>query len=197
MDIFRAHSIQLAKKALRTCIVTFAMKRFLGDIHPRTGLAAYNARVDSVLTYGAHIVIITSDSTLRYLEKVQVAFLCRLLHVHKRFMIAILFSETGFTPIHYRRLILALRYLLRLLSERTTSKLAPLGLDVCIELGRLRKRNWLTTVLERLYHPILVDINEILSSDHVHELVTLVDNMWKDELVDLITGSSTTSLLAH
>ncbi len=91
MDIFRAHSIQLAKKALRICIVTFAMERFLGDIHPRTGLAAYNARVDSVLTYGAHIVIITSDSTLRYLEKVQVAFLCCLLHVHKRFMTAILF----------------------------------------------------------------------------------------------------------
>ncbi len=71
------------------------MERFLGDIHPRTGLAAYSARVDSVLTYGAQIVVITADSTLRHLEKVQVAFLRRLLHVHKRSMTAILFLRNG------------------------------------------------------------------------------------------------------
>ncbi len=55
MDIFRSHSIQLAKKALHVCNVTFAMERFLGDIHPRTGLSIYSARVDSILTYGAQI----------------------------------------------------------------------------------------------------------------------------------------------
>ncbi len=202
MDIFCLHSIQLAKKTLRVCNVTFkfAMERFLGDVHPRTGLSIYSAHVDSILTYGAQIIVVTADSTLRHLEKVQVAFLRRLLHVHKRSMTAVLFSETGFTPIRYRRLILALTYLLRFLSEQTSSKLAPCGLDACSELARLGKRNCLTditTVLGHLYHPIHADINGLLSSDRVHELVKSVDNIWKDELVDLVTGSPTTSLLSH
>ncbi|PBK92358.1 hypothetical protein ARMGADRAFT_1031224 [Armillaria gallica] len=172
MDIFCSHSIQLAKKALHICNVTCAMERFLGDIHPCTGLSIYGAHLDLILTYGAQIVIVTADSTL----------------------------QMGFTPIRYRRLILALTYLLRLLSGRTSSKLAPCGLEACSELVRLGKRNWLTDitmVLGHLYHLIHVNINELLSPDQVHELVKSVDNIWKDELVDLITGSPTTSLLSH
>ncbi|KAK0236493.1 hypothetical protein EDD85DRAFT_771571 [Armillaria nabsnona] len=34
LDIFQDHSIQLAKKALHACNVTFMMEHFLGDIHP-------------------------------------------------------------------------------------------------------------------------------------------------------------------
>ncbi|KAK0441757.1 uncharacterized protein EV420DRAFT_1223945, partial [Desarmillaria tabescens] len=114
----------------------------------------YSARVDSILTCGAQIAIVTTDSTLRHLEKVQLTFLRRLLHVHKRSMTAVLFSETGFTPIRYRRVILALRYLLRLLAGRqTTSKLAPLGIDACRALWYQNKSNWLgdiATVLQSL-----------------------------------------------
>ncbi|PBK84598.1 hypothetical protein ARMGADRAFT_861930, partial [Armillaria gallica] len=154
MDIFHDHSIQLTKKALRVCNVTFAMECFLSDIHPRAGLSIYSARVDSILTYGAQIVVITADSTLRHLEKVQISFLHRLLHVYKCSMTAILFSETGFTLIRYRQLILTLGYLLRLLAERvTSSKLAPLGIDACHVLWCQGRRNWLSDiaiVLQRL-----------------------------------------------
>ncbi|KAK0472306.1 hypothetical protein EDD18DRAFT_1008552, partial [Armillaria luteobubalina] len=101
MDIFKEHSLQLAKKALHICNVTLAMEQFLGDIHPRAGLAIYSARVDSLLTYGAQIVVVTVDRTLRQLERVQITFFCRLLHVHKCSMIATLHSETGFVPIWY------------------------------------------------------------------------------------------------
>lgn len=47
-------------------------------------------------------------------------------------MIAVFYSETGFMSIRYGRVVLALRYLLRLLSEcHATSHLAPLGIDTC------------------------------------------------------------------
>ncbi len=51
------------------------MERFLGDLHPRAGLFIYSARVGSVLIYGTQIVVVTADSTLRHLEKVQFTFL--------------------------------------------------------------------------------------------------------------------------
>ncbi|KAK0506718.1 hypothetical protein EDD18DRAFT_1059251, partial [Armillaria luteobubalina] len=135
MDIFREHSLQVARKALRVCNVTLAMERFLGDIHPRAGLAIYSARVDSLLTYGSQVIVVTVDRTLRLLEKVQITFFRRLLHVHRRSTIAALYSETGFTPIRYRRIVLTLRYLIRLLTERgSTTRLALLGIDACREI---------------------------------------------------------------
>ncbi len=200
MDIFRSHSIQLAKRVLRVGNITFAMECYLGDSHPRTGIAIYSARVDSVLSYGVQIVLTTADATLRHLEKVQISFLRRLMHVHKRSMTAILFSETGFTPVRYRRLTLALRYLLQLLAERlTTSKLASLRIDACSASWSSGKKNWLsdiTHVLARLYQPIHISLEHLCSLEDVNDLVSTVETMWKDEVADIITGSPTTSLLA-
>ncbi|KAK0203168.1 hypothetical protein DFS33DRAFT_1345434, partial [Desarmillaria ectypa] len=92
------------------------MERYLGNtVHPRTGISVYSPCIDSVLTYGAQVVVNTA--TLRHLENVQIAFLCRLIHVHNRSIAAILFLETVFTRISYRRLVLAFRYFVQLLSE--------------------------------------------------------------------------------
>ncbi len=132
MDIFHDHSIQLTKKALHVCNVTFVMECFLGDIHPHAGLSIYSTHVDSILTYGTQIVVIMADSMLRHLKKVQTTFLHCLLHVHKCSMTAILFSETGFTLIWYWQLNLTLWYLLRLLiKHNSSSKLTALGINAC------------------------------------------------------------------
>ncbi len=186
MDIFKEHSLQVAKKALRVCNVTLAMERFLGDIHPRAGLAIYSARVDSLLTYGSQVVVITVDRTLRQLEKVQITFFRRLLHVHRRSMVAALYSETGFIPIHYRRIILTLRYLLRLLSEReTTTRLAPWGIDACREMWTVGKRCWLGDIanaLLHLYHPIHASLEDLCDSVKVASLMSDVEAMWRPRL---------------
>ncbi|KAK0460838.1 hypothetical protein IW261DRAFT_1349287 [Armillaria novae-zelandiae] len=200
VDIFKEHSLEVAKKALRICNVTLAMGRFLGDIHPRAGLAIYSARADSLLTYGSQVVVITADRTLRQLERVQITFFRRLLHVHRRSMIAALHSETGFTPVRYQRMILVMRYLQCLLSERTTTtRLAPLGVDACQDLWSAGKKCWLTDIahaLRSLYHPINVCLDDLCDPRHVVTLVSEVDALWKTEVVDEITGSPMTSLLA-
>ncbi len=135
-------------------------------------------------------MVVTADSTLRYLEKVQIAFLRRLLHVHKCSMTSILFSETGFIPLRYRRLILTLRYLLSLLSIRhTSSKLAPLGIDTCEALWQQGKRNRLgdsANALQHLYRPIVATLNDSSSTERVNDLVSSVDSMWKETKIQTV-----------
>ncbi len=79
------------------------------------------------------------------------------------------------------------------------SKLAPLGIDACEVLRQQGKRNWLGDIanaLQRLHGPIVATLDNFCSTERVNDLVSSVDSMWKDEIVDLITGSPTTSLLA-
>ncbi len=78
------------------------------------------------------------------------------------------------TPIRYRRLlVLAHRFLARLLSERqSSSRLAPLGIDTCRTLWTLDKREWRSDIartLQSLYRPIYVDVDGRCSSDRVNE----------------------------
>ncbi|KAK0203148.1 hypothetical protein DFS33DRAFT_1345302 [Desarmillaria ectypa] len=81
------------------------------------------------------------------MDNVQIAFICRLIHVHNRSIAAILFSDTGFTRIRYRRLVLAFQYFVRLLSEhQSPSKVAPCAIDACRALLTLDKRNWLGNI---------------------------------------------------
>ncbi|KAK0209784.1 hypothetical protein IW262DRAFT_1468486 [Armillaria fumosa] len=168
--------MQVARKALRVCNITLAMERFLGDIHPRAGLAIYSARVDSLLTYGSQVVVVTVDRTLRLLEK------------------------TGFTLIRYRRIVLALRYLMRQLTERgTTTRLAPLGIDACREVWMVGKKCWLTDIADallRLYHPVHASLDDLCDPVRVASLMSDVEVLWKTEIVDEITGSPTADLLA-
>jgi hypothetical protein len=67
--------------------------------------------VDPHLISGADVVIDVDGGALAHLEKVQTAFLRRLLGLGPYSMRAPLFTELGLVPIRYRRLIIALRYL--------------------------------------------------------------------------------------
>ncbi len=44
------------------------------------------------------------------------------------------------------------------------------------------------------YHPIDVSVDDLCSSECLNELIPAVEAMWKDEVVDTITNSLTTSL---
>ncbi|KAK0218909.1 hypothetical protein IW262DRAFT_1273598, partial [Armillaria fumosa] len=115
-------------------------------------------------------------------------------------VIAALYSETGFTPIRYQRITLALRYLVCLLTERgTTTWLVPLGIDACREIWMAGKNCWLTDIanaLLHLYHPVHVSLDDLCDPERVTTLMSDIEVLWKTEIVDEVTGSPTTDLLA-
>ncbi|KZV91024.1 hypothetical protein EXIGLDRAFT_616178 [Exidia glandulosa HHB12029] len=53
----------------------------------------------------------TDDPLLDHLSEVQISFIRSLLGVHKRSVLAPLYTETGLAPLKYRRIDIALRYL--------------------------------------------------------------------------------------
>ncbi|KAJ3853112.1 hypothetical protein EV368DRAFT_26708, partial [Lentinula lateritia] len=72
-------------------------------------------KVDCHLIHGCELIIDTDTFLLSMLEQVQLLCLRRLLGLSRRSMVAPLFTETGIMPIRFRRVILALRYLIYLL----------------------------------------------------------------------------------
>ncbi|KAI0753702.1 hypothetical protein C8Q74DRAFT_1165543, partial [Fomes fomentarius] len=70
------------------------------------------ARVDPHLTAGCEVVLDVQLSLLEPLERVQTTFLRRAqVGLGPRSQLAPLYTETGVWPLHYRRVLLTLRYL--------------------------------------------------------------------------------------
>ncbi|KAJ3852482.1 hypothetical protein EV368DRAFT_40960 [Lentinula lateritia] len=84
-------------------------------LDPTISLQLYSALVDCHLIHGCELIIDTDTFLLSMLEQVQLLCLRRLLGLSRRSMVAPLFTETGVMPIRFRRVILALRYLIYLL----------------------------------------------------------------------------------
>ncbi|KAJ7336283.1 hypothetical protein DFH08DRAFT_939319 [Mycena albidolilacea] len=72
------------------------------------------------LTFGCEVSLDITLTLREKLEDVQHEFLHRLLGLHRCSMLAVLFSETGVIPVHYRRASLAVGYLHYLLSLPST-----------------------------------------------------------------------------
>ncbi|CAA7264262.1 unnamed protein product [Cyclocybe aegerita] len=81
------------------------------------GSEVYMSTVDADLTFGCETIIDIDLSLLALLENVQVEFFRLLLGVHDRSPRAILFIETGVMPLKYRRIVLALRSIHKLLTN--------------------------------------------------------------------------------
>ncbi|KAK6974103.1 hypothetical protein R3P38DRAFT_2584596 [Favolaschia claudopus] len=110
-NIFRSHYIAKAAKARKAGFAVFGVEAYVGVLPPKEGRMLYMSCVDPHLVSGADVVIDVDKSALDHLEKVQHAFLRRLLGLGPYSLRAPLFTELGLVPIRYRRLILALRYL--------------------------------------------------------------------------------------
>jgi hypothetical protein len=74
------------------------------------------ARINPHLTFGCEVALDVTHAHISKLEDVQNEFLCRLLGLNRQSVLAVLFSETGITPLHYRQLFLAIGYLDHLMS---------------------------------------------------------------------------------
>ncbi len=68
------------------------------------------ATVDPHLMSGCDVAIAIDPGSSIELERVQITFIRCLLGIAKRSAVVMLFSETGMSPIKFRRLTLTLRY---------------------------------------------------------------------------------------
>ncbi|KAJ7165504.1 hypothetical protein C8R43DRAFT_816490, partial [Mycena crocata] len=110
-NIFFSHYTAKAKAARKTAYSVLEIEAYIGDLPPKEGRLLYMACIDPHLVSGADVIIDVDTIALTLLEKIQTAFLCRLLGVGAYSMRAPLFTELGLVPLRYRRLIIALRYL--------------------------------------------------------------------------------------
>ncbi|KAJ7614279.1 hypothetical protein DFH06DRAFT_921978, partial [Mycena polygramma] len=79
-----------------------------GRLSPRELKHIYSGRMDCHLTHGCEISPDSEDVHVKQLCKVQISFLRQMLNLHRRSMIAPLFTETGIMPLRVRRLLLVL-----------------------------------------------------------------------------------------
>ncbi|KAJ7440678.1 hypothetical protein FB451DRAFT_1415048 [Mycena latifolia] len=110
-NIFVSHYTAKAATARRAGYTVLGIEAYSADLPPKEGKLLYMACIDPHLVSGADIVVDVDDKALAYLEKVQNAFLRRLLGLGAYSMRAPLFTELGLVPLRYRRLISAIRYL--------------------------------------------------------------------------------------
>ncbi|KAF7374664.1 RNA-directed DNA polymerase from mobile element jockey [Mycena sanguinolenta] len=115
-NIFALHYKKKASKARAVANTTFGAKSMIGTLPPYEGIRLYTARMDPHLTSGCEVCLDVDVSHLEELTDVQHEFLRRLLGLNRRSILAVLFTETGVIPLCYRRIILALGYLIYLMS---------------------------------------------------------------------------------
>lgn len=110
--MLRHHYTTKAAKARSAGYQIWSMEQRLGDIPPEIALYLYGMLVDPHLIHGCEVALDVNEGALRELVEVHVAFLRRALGLGSRCMVAILSTETGELELRYRRLFVALDFLL-------------------------------------------------------------------------------------
>ncbi|KAJ7037061.1 hypothetical protein C8F04DRAFT_999416 [Mycena alexandri] len=129
------------------------------------------ARMDPHLTFGCEISLDVVAKHLEQLTDVQHQFLRRLLGLHRRSILAVLFSETGVVPLAYRRPIIALGYLIYLITLPENHFATAAYLD-SILLARSGHPCWfsdLRFVLQKLPVPVQLSLGD-LTADGVADI---------------------------
>ncbi|KAF9025823.1 hypothetical protein BDZ89DRAFT_922020, partial [Hymenopellis radicata] len=140
-DIFFAHYVAKAVKAMRVASVIFSLENHVGVLTVSMGCRLYQACVDPHLTFGSEVAIDVHAAGIARLEKVQVYFLRRLLGLTRRSTTMPLYTETGMMPLRYRRVILALRYVQYTLNVKE-HVLAASGVKDSLNLHNQRMPGW-------------------------------------------------------
>ncbi|RDB24922.1 RNA-directed DNA polymerase from mobile element jockey [Hypsizygus marmoreus] len=179
--LFRAHCSKKASAARSVAGAIFALDSFVGVLPPVDARRLYMARVDPHLIFGCEVIIDTDSVALNEFEKVQLAFIRRMLGLSARSLIHPLFTETGIMPIKYRRIVLALGYL-SYLFHLPPHHLAAVALRDSLNLAWEGKPSWiadLVTACHTLPHPVLVDLRNIhVSAGDLALAVTNSANEW-------------------
>ncbi|EIN08657.1 hypothetical protein PUNSTDRAFT_21169, partial [Punctularia strigosozonata HHB-11173 SS5] len=117
----------------------------IGDLRPADAFKLYMARVDPNLVHACEIALDIDPVLLRRLESVQFKFVRRALGLSSRSHTAVLFTETGLMPLRHRRVILALRYLVHLLTI-PRGRYASLALYKSFELANANVQCWISDI---------------------------------------------------
>jgi hypothetical protein len=152
---------------------------------PPDGITLYMARIDPHLTFGCEVCPDISLALRELLEDVQHEFLRRLLGLHRRSTLAVLFSETGVLPVRFRRILLAIGYMQYLLSL-PPKHLANAALRDSIALAQTGRPCWLSDihiVLQQLPVPILLSPHRLTIDglDALKKDVRASCHQWIDE----------------
>ncbi|KAF6752456.1 hypothetical protein DFP72DRAFT_815407 [Ephemerocybe angulata] len=173
--IFRKHYDDKASKAQRVGRVICGLESLVGYFQPRDAINLYMALVDPHLTHGCEITLDTNATALGLLEKVQIAFLRRLLGLGQRSILSVLYTETGILPIRYRRILLALGYL-KYVVGCDDHQLVKVAIRECTQLTAANQPNWLMSlreVLGKLPFQMQIPLFHVLpSADEIDALIS-------------------------
>ncbi|KAL0564308.1 hypothetical protein V5O48_017737, partial [Marasmius crinis-equi] len=176
-----------AEKARKVAHAVLHVESMIGTLPPDEGRILYMGCVDPHLIYGCEIILDTSETVSAPIKAVQNNYLRRLLGLSKHSVTAVQFTETGLTPILYRRMQLALRYLDYAL-ERPHSTYVYAAVMDSISLYAAGKSSWyadLIRVIERAVppqtHPI-PDAKEMQDRNHRRSFQERVDKGCREQI---------------
>lgn len=144
-NLFKSHYEKKASKAQQIGGLIFGMEATIGLLPPEQGIALYTALLDPHLTHGAEISLDVTKSNLAMLQEIQHTFIRRLMGLPKNSTIVVLFTETGLTPLKFRRLLVALDYL-KYLVALPPNRLARKALEDAIIQDKNNNRSWITDI---------------------------------------------------
>ncbi|KAF8059047.1 hypothetical protein FPV67DRAFT_1521050 [Lyophyllum atratum] len=180
---------------MRVANMCLGVQRIVGDMPVWESRTLYMARVDPYLTAGCEVVLDTVTSQRESLEKVQHYYVRRMLGIQARSMRAVLFSETGLMPIRYRRVLLALKYLLHIL-DLPLDRLVVRAMSESYHLALRGLGSWFTdmkTVLANLPVPVLWFLPDGgLTRQGVEELILRVERSAEEWIDNVISSSDKT-----
>ncbi|KLO05044.1 hypothetical protein SCHPADRAFT_839832 [Schizopora paradoxa] len=201
-NIFAKHYDEKSRKARCVAGATLGLESYIGVVPPKQGKQLYMARIDPHLTFGCEVVIDVQNSGLKQLQNVQHTYIRRMLRLNPRSMRAILHTETGIMPIAYRRVLLALKYLIYLTSL-PNNHYARCALQEAINLSENSAQSWYTELvqaIEKLQERAKINVtlpvlSGQMSNQEILDLIKAIEHMCDAYLQVLIDKSPKTELL--
>lgn len=189
-------------KARQTANVILGLQSHIGPIPPFDACKLYKARIDPHLIFACELSVDCSKSLLSEIQDIQHLYLRAILGLNPRSTLAVLFTETGITPIKYRRLLVALRFLKYLLG------LPPTHLARCAMADSMNLRNsllpsWFGDLCRKVHE--LCDLSEQDDSplhsgctlDDIDNIIKQVESGCQAVLQSQIAESRKLALLQH
>jgi hypothetical protein len=197
-NMFQDHYTAKARTARYCAHRIMAVEDMTGRLTPKELKQLYMARVDCHLIHGCEISPDSEDVHVNQLCKVQVNFIRQMLNLHRRSMIAPLFTETGIMPIRVRRLLLGLSHL-RYFIGFNEDHYARAALNSSIELTSKGKKSWVSDLIKAVtrlpFHCPELIVTRQTSDKDVEDYSKLVQKLMLEWLQGEIDSSDKLYLL--
>ncbi|TFY52607.1 hypothetical protein EVJ58_g9917 [Rhodofomes roseus] len=196
-DLFGPHTDSKASTARKVANACLSVEAYVAELPPWAALTLYQSHVDPHLTGGAEVAPYVRLSSLTLLESVQHIYLRRMLGLNPRAMTTPLFTETGLWPIRYRRLALALRFALYIISQRPPVPLAALAEARAMAIAGAD--SWLGDLhhaLQSLPVPVEMDKHAALTADYISNMLERLRISLVEHLRQEIASSQRLVMLA-